>query len=76
MHGVQDRRGGGMRIEADQDRCIGSGQCVMAASDVFDQREDDGIVIVLDPAPSAERQAAVREAVAACPSGALTVREG
>jgi ferredoxin len=39
---------------------------------VFDQ-DDDGIVVLLDEHPSDE--AAVREAVANCPSGALSLTE-
>ncbi|WP_415852310.1 ferredoxin, partial [Streptomyces albus] len=26
-----------MRVEADQPKCVASGQCVLAAPDVFDQ---------------------------------------
>ncbi|MFF0087030.1 ferredoxin [Streptomyces canus] len=32
-----------MRIDVDADRCVGAGQCVMAAPKVFDQN-DDGTV--------------------------------
>ncbi|MBB5781319.1 ferredoxin [Nonomuraea jabiensis] len=31
-----------MKIIVDQDKCVASGQCVMAADDVFDQRDEDG----------------------------------
>ena len=33
-----------MKVYVDQDRCIAAGQCVAHADEVFDQREDDGIV--------------------------------
>jgi ferredoxin len=63
-----------IRISADRDVCIGSGNCVMALPAVFDQ-DDDGIVTVLTatPAPALEDQ--VRGAVRRCPSGALSLQE-
>ncbi|WP_409330561.1 ferredoxin [Trujillonella humicola] len=62
-----------MRIEADRDMCIGAGQCVLAAPDLFDQDEDDGLVVLLDPAPDAAHADAARAAAAACPASVLTV---
>ncbi|WP_275460913.1 ferredoxin [Streptomyces noursei] len=60
-----------MRITVDTGRCVGAGQCVLTAPDLFDQ-DDDGLVTVLDPTagPSA---GAAREAAALCPSGAISV---
>ena len=63
-----------MRIIADKDRCIGSGQCALTAPDLFDS-DDDGLVDVLDAEPDPSRLAAAREAVALCPSRALRLRE-
>lgn len=37
-----------MKVIIDEDKCVGAGQCVLAAAEVFDQREDDGIVVLLD----------------------------
>ena len=62
----------GVHVHADRDVCIGSGMCVMTAGAVFDQ-DDDGIVVLLDEHPA--DLAAVREAVANCPSGALSITE-
>lgn len=64
-----------MRIEADQERCIGAGQCVMTAPALFDQRESDGIVEVLEPVPGAGDLPAAREAVGLCPAAAITLHE-
>jgi ferredoxin len=64
----------GMKIAADRDVCIGAGMCVMTAEAVFDQ-DDDGIVVVLVEAPEGADEAAAREAVGLCPSGALRVVE-
>jgi ferredoxin len=59
-----------VRVSVDQDVCCGAGQCVLLVPEVFDQR-DDGVVVLLDPAPPEERRTAVREAAAVCPSGAI-----
>lgn len=64
-----------MRVIVDQDRCVGSGQCALTADDVFDQREEDGIVVLLDAAPPAGRLPDVRQAAAMCPALAITVEE-
>ncbi|SHN74955.1 ferredoxin [Geodermatophilus obscurus] len=58
-----------MRIEADRDLCVGSGTCEFLAADVF-QVGEDGVVRVLRPQPG-QAAAAVRDAVAQCPTGAL-----
>ncbi|MFC8224940.1 ferredoxin [Streptomyces sp. NPDC057287] len=62
-----------MNISIDYDKCCGAGQCVLAAPEVFDQRDDDGVVILLDADPPAEQLAAVREAAAVCPAAAIEV---
>ncbi|KII00193.1 ferredoxin [Streptomonospora alba] len=64
-----------MKVTVDQDTCVASGQCVMAAEDVFDQRDEDGIAVVLEPEPSPERAADVRQAAAVCPALAIAVQE-
>lgn len=64
-----------MRVTIDQDKCIASGQCVMAAEEVFDQRDEDGVVVLLNANPPAELTEDVREAVTLCPARAITVDE-
>jgi ferredoxin len=61
-----------MKVHADTTVCIGAGLCVLRAPGVFDQ-SDDGTVIVLDAEPGAEHDDAVAEAVAFCPSGAISL---
>ncbi|MEW2547953.1 ferredoxin [Streptomyces sp. NPDC047002] len=63
-----------MHIEIDQDRCCAAGQCVLAADDIFDQRDEDGVVVLLDGIPDdAEALARAQEAAALCPAGAIAV---
>ncbi|GAB3442189.1 ferredoxin [Streptomonospora sediminis] len=64
-----------MKVTVDQEACVASGQCVMAADDVFDQRDEDGVAVVLISEPSADRAADVRQAAAICPALAITVEE-
>ncbi|MFI0463086.1 ferredoxin [Saccharopolyspora sp. 5N102] len=65
-----------MRIEADLDRCVGAGQCVLTEPALFDQNDDDGRVVLLAAEVDdgdAGLVAAAREAVHVCPSGALSL---
>lgn len=64
-----------MRVIVDQDKCVSSGQCVLNAGVVFDQRDDDGVVVLLDDHPPADQADNVRRAAAACPAQAITVEE-
>jgi ferredoxin len=66
----------GLEVEVDEDSCIGAGNCVFAAPEVFDQRPEDGIVILLQRTPPAHQREAVRKAAQLCPSRAIRVREG
>lgn len=64
-----------MRVTVDQDRCVSSGQCVLNAMDVFDQRDDDGVVELLMPEPGPEYADETRKAAAACPALAIHIEE-
>ena len=64
-----------MKITVDTEKCVAAGQCVIEAEDVFDQREDDGVVILLQESPPAERLEAVKRAAELCPALAITVEE-
>ncbi|SDG94736.1 ferredoxin [Sinosporangium album] len=56
-----------MRVTTDTGRCVGAGQCVLAAPEVFDQ-DDDGTVALLTDSPPDEEHENVLEAVQRCPS--------
>ncbi len=64
-----------MKIVVEEDKCCSGGQCVLAAPDVFDQRDSDGVVVVLNETPGPGRRAAVEEAVQICPAAAIVVVE-
>jgi ferredoxin len=64
-----------MLVSVDPDRCCSSGQCVLALPEVFDQHEDDGTVLLLQPRPPQELLAAVRTTASICPGRAISVQE-
>ena len=47
----------------------------MNAPEVFDQRDDDGVVALLNPNPSAEHAEGARRAAADCPALAIHIEE-
>jgi ferredoxin len=64
-----------MRVIIDRDRCVASGRCAAAVGEVFDQSDDDGIGVVVNPDPPADRADDVRYVAAVCPGLAITVEE-
>lgn len=64
-----------MRVKVDEKKCCGAGQCVMLAPKVFDQREEDGIVVLLDATPDRSLHVIVREAASVCPAAAIQLEE-
>jgi ferredoxin len=64
-----------MKVTVDQNICASSGNCVMNASEIFDQRDDDGVVVLLNANPSAEEADGARRAAAACPALAIHIEE-
>ncbi|ANZ20769.1 MULTISPECIES: ferredoxin [Streptomyces] len=64
-----------MKVIVDQNKCVASGQCVLTAPEVFDQREEDGIVVLLAENPPEGLADDVRQAVALCPAQAIWLEE-
>jgi len=64
-------------IEVDKDICVGGGQCVFVAPDVFTQRDEDGVVELLTVHPTDDQLPLVEEAIEVCPARVirLAVRE-
>jgi ferredoxin len=60
-----------MKVSVEADKCVAAGQCVLLAPDVFDQCEEDGVVVLLDETPGSEHHGAVREAASVCPAAAI-----
>jgi ferredoxin len=64
-----------MKVTVDQDKCVSSGQCVLNASELFDQRDDDGVVLSLNDSPPPDQAENARKAAAACPARAIDIEE-
>jgi ferredoxin len=64
-----------MRVKVEEHACIAAGQCVVASPDVFDQRDEDGIVVLLNDNPPDELTEDVRHAASVCPARAIIVNE-
>lgn len=64
-----------MEIAIHESKCVSGGQCVLVAPEVFDQRDEDGVVILLNAAPDPDLHEPVREAAATCPAAAITLWE-
>ncbi|WP_433518631.1 ferredoxin [Nonomuraea sp. CA-143628] len=64
-----------MKVTIEADKCVAAGQCVLIAPEVFDQREEDGIVVLLEERPAPHLHDAVRESAAVCPAAAIHLAE-
>ncbi len=62
------------RVHVDRERCVGSGSCEMLAPAVFEV-DDEGTLVLLTPEPPDEELPAVRDAVTACPTQALSLTD-
>ncbi|MFJ8970105.1 MULTISPECIES: ferredoxin [Streptomyces] len=64
-----------MGVEVDKERCVGAGMCALTAPDVFTQ-DDDGFSELLPGHPAGTGDhPLVREAVRACPVGAVSLSD-
>ena len=61
-----------MRIVLDEAKCSSLGMCEAVAPDVFEVG-DDGALLLLAPEQPESRRGLMLEAVAACPTGALSL---
>ncbi|MFJ3582210.1 ferredoxin [Streptomyces sp. NPDC090127] len=61
-----------LHLSVDRARCAGAGMCALTAPDVFDQDDDEGLVVLLHPTPAPAQRAAARMAAGLCPAEAIT----
>jgi ferredoxin len=64
-----------LKVSVDQDKCIAGGECAFAVPEVFDQREEDGVVVLLTDEPDESLNEAVLDAARFCPAMAIKVEE-
>ena len=64
-----------LQVTVDEDLCVGAGLCVLSSSEVFDQRDEDGVVKLLQVYPDEELYEKVLGASRKCPSHAIKVEQ-
>lgn len=64
-----------MKVNVDYERCQANGVCIQAAPAVFDMRDDDDQVRLLQEFPDEDFRSEVNQAVQICPTGALSVED-
>ena len=62
-----------IRVLVDRDVCVSAGQCTRVAPEVFDQDDEDGLVVVRQEYPGSELASRVEEAVRLCPARAIVM---
>jgi len=65
-----------MRIVVDYEKCLGYGNCVLAAPEVFDIDDTEGVVSLLIENPGESRRESVERAISSCPTKALSLDSG
>ncbi|MEU8181964.1 ferredoxin [Micromonospora sp. NPDC049044] len=61
------------RVTIERGRCTGAATCVSMSPDIFDQDQDDGMVLLLIDEVGPDRVEELRDVVAACPTRTITL---
>lgn len=64
-----------MRIVVDLGKCLGYGNCMVAAPELFDLDDEDGVARILQEFPSDGQRTAAEHAVRECPARAISLEE-
>jgi ferredoxin len=63
-----------MKVSADREMCMGSGNCLVECPEVF-ALDEANVVLLLDESPPAELHEKVERAVDACPAACLALAD-
>lgn len=63
-----------MKVVVNFDACMSNAQCVLAAPEVFEVRED-GMLYILQEEPQESLRAKVETAARLCPTQAITIEK-
>jgi ferredoxin len=63
-----------VKIVVDFDKCQSNALCMSIAPEVFEVR-DDGFLYILDENPPEDLRPKMEEAVATCPTGAISIED-
>ena len=64
-----------MRVVVASYKCIASGSCALTCPEVFEQRDEDGVVHIVDASPPLELVERVKLAVDLCPSRVFRIED-
>lgn len=64
-----------MRVITQTQKCIASGNCALTCPQVFEQRDEDGVVHVINEQPSLDLLARVKQVVDLCPAQVFRVED-
>ena len=64
-----------MRVIRNASTCALHGECVMAAPEVFEIRDDDEVVTVLNSEPDEELRGRIENAALACPTSSIRIED-
>jgi ferredoxin len=62
-----------MKVRVDQSRCMAIGMCTHHAPGLFDQRDSDGVVVVVHEVPPEDQMDALMNAVRSCPMQVISL---
>jgi len=65
-----------IKVVIDRSRCVGAGQCVHVAPEVFDQDDKDGLVVLVDATPPDDIAQFASKAAFLCPAQAIRIEGG
>jgi ferredoxin len=64
-----------MRVIRNANTCALHGECVMAAPDVFEIRDDDEVVTVLNSEPDEALRKSIENAALTCPTSSIRIED-
>lgn len=62
-----------MKVQVDQEKCIGCGMCIDTINEVFDYN-DEGLAHVIKKEIEEENIEEVEQAAESCPTGAIEIK--
>ena len=62
-----------MKIQVDTGLCEAHGECLVTAPEIFDLRDDDDVVTVLNAEPGEELRDKAEMSVRVCPVAAISI---
>ena len=62
-----------LNVAIEYQKCTAAGQCLLAAPNVFDQSDENGTIVLLDPNPPESERPRVLDAINRCPASVISL---